>query len=605
MKRTMYVLCLIGMLVGMGMGQTPSYAPLGAVPGSTKGSIATAIANGTYYPLQYTGTDVCVQIQAAVNALPSTGGTINLQLGTASPASCSVNPWAALGSKPVNFIWGPGKIDTTAQWYVHSNFFHMQGAGMGNSQLIYTGTTALKDPGGVNPGGVLELDSPTPATVYNYGDSVSDMAIVGNSYSPYAMLVDGTHHSQFRNLSLWGSATCDYESKFAVVDNLDNIHSSSGDASFFGLPGTSSPNGLCFDGEDASHETTAATVTDPLSEGHATSGIEISNAQNMTFEGGTSEANGTSGSTATANLVNGGFKITISGLDMEGAANLDILDTGASNIYSNVLGATASSFKGNQTDINYGQVEGIAVAAPAVDVQINAVRAANTPTDSGTGTYGAYFNEGLGYLVPLNRTLPNTSVNPYVSTQFGQAPGGLIVNPNASTTAPTYLENSGLALLEWDYSGSFGEIDLFSNRQAGSGGGVSFYDIGNTGTVTHLLDVFPTQVTARVGFTAPSYGTLTNCSSAGNPAVCGSSASGSVAVAAAATTVVVDTTAVTANSQIQLTFDSSLGSRLGVTCNTTYAAPQVTARAAGTSFTVTVGAAPATNPACYSYTIFN
>ena len=76
-------------------------------------------------------------------------------------------------------------------------------------------------------------------------------------------------------------------------------------------------------------------------------------------------------------------------------------------------------------------------------------------------------------------------------------------------------------------------------------------------------------------------------------------------IAATATTVVVDTTAITANSQIMLTFDSSLGTKLGVTCNTTYAAPRVSARTAGTSFTITVGTAPTTNPACYSYTVVN
>ena len=107
------------------------------------------------------------------------------------------------------------------------------------------------------------------------------------------------------------------------------------------------------------------------------------------------------------------------------------------------------------------------------------------------------------------------------------------------------------------------------------------------------------------GATLLTLNTATNCSSSASPAVCSSAASGSVVVAASATTVVVDTTAVTANSQIQLTFDASLGTKLGVTCNTTYAAPWVSARTAATSFTITVVAAPTTNPACYSYTIIN
>lgn len=96
-----------------------------------------------------------------------------------------------------------------------------------------------------------------------------------------------------------------------------------------------------------------------------------------------------------------------------------------------------------------------------------------------------------------------------------------------------------------------------------------------------------------------------NCSSAASPAVCATASAGSVVVAASATTVVVNTTAVTANSQIFLTFDSSLGTKLGVTCNTTQPALfGVTARTAATSFTITASA-PTTNSACFSFVIFN
>ena len=105
---------------------------------------------------------------------------------------------------------------------------------------------------------------------------------------------------------------------------------------------------------------------------------------------------------------------------------------------------------------------------------------------------------------------------------------------------------------------------------------------------------------------ATAYGTATNCSSSASPAVCGSAAAGSVTVANGATTKVVNTTTVTANSQIFVVFDSSLGTKLSVTCNTTIPdAYGVTARTAGTSFTITVGVAPVADPACFSYFIVN
>jgi hypothetical protein len=114
--------------------------------------------------------------------------------------------------------------------------------------------------------------------------------------------------------------------------------------------------------------------------------------------------------------------------------------------------------------------------------------------------------------------------------------------------------------------------------------------------------------TLTTGLKFPFIQSSTNCSSAATPAVCGSAMSGSVVVAAGATTVVVDTTAVTANSQILLTFDSSLGTKLGsITCNTTFDQPWVTARTAATSFTVTVTNVPVggANPVCLSYQIIN
>jgi hypothetical protein len=101
------------------------------------------------------------------------------------------------------------------------------------------------------------------------------------------------------------------------------------------------------------------------------------------------------------------------------------------------------------------------------------------------------------------------------------------------------------------------------------------------------------------------YGTSTNCSSSSSPAVCGSAAGGSVAVAAGANTLVVETTAVTTNSQVLLTFDSSLGTRLGVICNTTPILPALSARSSGTSFTIQLAAIPVKYPACYSYMILN
>jgi len=94
------------------------------------------------------------------------------------------------------------------------------------------------------------------------------------------------------------------------------------------------------------------------------------------------------------------------------------------------------------------------------------------------------------------------------------------------------------------------------------------------------------------------------CTSAGG--TCGTNASGFVTIAAAATTVTIATTAVHTNphSHIHIQEDSTLGTLLTVTCNTTVVRSyQVTAVTDGVSFVVTSSAAPSINPACLSFTL--
>ena len=107
------------------------------------------------------------------------------------------------------------------------------------------------------------------------------------------------------------------------------------------------------------------------------------------------------------------------------------------------------------------------------------------------------------------------------------------------------------------------------------------------------------------------YLTGTNCSSSASPAVCGSAAAGSAALPtnAVSSSIVVNTTAVTANSQIFVQSDDTLSTKLGVTCNSTVATLvgglTISARTAGTSFTIANNVAVVTNPLCVNYWIVN
>jgi hypothetical protein len=139
--------------------------------------------------------------------------------------------------------------------------------------------------------------------------------------------------------------------------------------------------------------------------------------------------------------------------------------------------------------------------------------------------------------------------------------------------------------------------------------GVTNYFLGHVPSGSALTAAnFNFSVNEAGGVAAATYGTTTNCSNAASPAVCSSAAAGAVTIAAGSTTVVVNTTAVTGNSEIFLQADDSL-TIAATTCNSTLATLvgglAVTARTAGTSFTISFNGTILTNPLCISYHIIN
>ena len=119
------------------------------------------------------------------------------------------------------------------------------------------------------------------------------------------------------------------------------------------------------------------------------------------------------------------------------------------------------------------------------------------------------------------------------------------------------------------------------------------------------------NITGTTQVSGKAYLTATNCSSAASPAVCGSAAAGSVLIPTGTTseTLTVNTTAVTANSQIFFYPDDTLGTKLGTTCNNTLATLAggsfISVRVAATSFTITFNGSILTNGVCGGYYIIN
>jgi hypothetical protein len=222
----------------------------------------------------------------------------------------------------------------------------------------------------------------------------------------------------------------------------------------------------------------------------------------------------------------------------------------------------------------------------------------SSSSSSPTGTAGG----------DLSGTYPNPTVKNINGTAFSGINGDLVsfgtgnVPSDSSISAVNVITSSTAAggVLAGTYPNptlgilnqNLGFVD--ATYDIGSGGSNRPRNVNIAGTFT--------GVTANlyIGITG-----FSSCSSSASPAVCAGNWSGAVVVAAAATTVQVNTTAITANSQILLTFDSSLSTKLSVTCNTTLPTVySVTARVPATSFTITA-TAPITNPACFSYLIIN
>lgn len=190
-----------------------------------------------------------------------------------------------------------------------------------------------------------------------------------------------------------------------------------------------------------------------------------------------------------------------------------------------------------------------------------------------------------------------------------QANGTWVTGGSATTTKPYFLiETTGATSAAWDVSGTgvgvnaatgfTGKlIDLQTN-------GVPLFSVAGNGNVSAAGSVLGAGLVRGATF-----GTATNCADSAGAAACGSAAAGSFVIDAATTSVVVSTTAVTANSNIFVGEDASLGTRLSVTCNTqsslVLGTPRVTARTAGTSFTVTIDLGPTTNPMCLGFHLTN
>jgi len=230
---------------------------------------------------------------------------------------------------------------------------------------------------------------------------------------------------------------------------------------------------------------------------------------------------------------------------------------------------------------------------------------------SGTnGTFTGVVATGGGCLTEpvFQFTVASGAISATAITSHGY---GCTSAPTLPTSASSGLTGATLTPI-WPGAIATLATDLLHKNQIGfSGSGTT---IGGGGSYVYMADLktgLALGADSNDPATFGSYATFSNCSSSASPAVCGSAAAGSVAIptGTVSSTLTVNTTAVTANSQIFFVPDDTLGTKLSVTCNSTLATLvggyAITARTAGTSFQITFNGTIATNPVCGSYSVVN
>lgn len=200
---------------------------------------------------------------------------------------------------------------------------------------------------------------------------------------------------------------------------------------------------------------------------------------------------------------------------------------------------------------------------------------------------------------------PNTSTTGAVSTFANGTVDIPFIRVNISG-----LMNTGTiwgVLYGYKTGYSKGSTSPSGNCPQGAAGDVQYYvGAGVCGGNGGLVYNSGTQaLTVGGNLSATTYSTATNCADSAGAAACGSAAAGAFVVDAATSSTIVSTTAITANSEILVSFDAGLGTRLGITCNSVVPPSYfVSARTAGASFTLT-SSAPVTNPACFDFFVVN
>ena len=302
--------------------------------------------------------------------------------------------------------------------------------------------------------------------------------------------------------------------------------------------------------------------------------------------------------------------------------------TTANVVNASSPGVGIAHFAGSTQTVTSSTIATGDIANNAVTLAKLATQAANTvlanvtsgsavPTAAAIPSGMQFYTAGTGYSTVTGAQWLSGAGNQTANTVLGAltatTPSDLAVpSCSSASNALTWTSGTGFGCNTISGSGTVTSVSVTTAN--GVSGTVA------TATTTPAISltlgaITPSSVAATGAISGATIATATKCAAAGSGAspslvACSAAPAGlfSCATNASGATCVISTTAVTASSVIQVQPDSSLGSALSVTCNTTadsgLTAPRVSARSAGTSFTIALGTFT-TNPECFSYIVVN
>jgi hypothetical protein len=218
-----------------------------------------------------------------------------------------------------------------------------------------------------------------------------------------------------------------------------------------------------------------------------------------------------------------------------------------------------------------------------------------------------------GGSVPTGKMTYSLTVNDFNGNETSQGAGSVAtVTSGNQTVTITFPESAPAGASGWNiYRNGFMVFNGSCTKPQFTIGTANFVDrqsfgCGNSAPSSNTTVLHSITGTGHYGaIITSSEKTETQCFSSASPAACGANIDGFVTIAAGSRSVVVATTSVTAKSEISLTFDTTQGPNLSVTCNITPQQPYVSARTPSNSFTISVPSNFSTNPGCVGFHIKN